>query len=243
MGAGTGAVTLTTSSWDHLPPVLPTRREKIRAWWTPARVIGAGLLLLGVFGAAQEALPYFGVLAVFFQNISAELFGIGFTILVIDVANERRTTQERKAQLILQMSSPERAFAIEAARILRKENWLMDGTLHHADLSGANLEKAFLKDADLERANFASVNLREANFVNADLRNVFFFQANLEQAALFNVLLQGAMLTGANLHWAYLEGAQFDVLTILPDGEFWTPQTDMRQFTHPEEWVAEQRQL
>jgi hypothetical protein len=230
------------STWDDLLPSLPTRRARFRAWWTPARVIGAALLLLGIFGAAQEALPYFGILATFFQNISAELFGIGFTILVIDVANERRTTQERKAQLVLQMSSPDNAFAIEATRILRKERWLWDGTLHQANLSGANLEGAFLKDADLQGTNLAEANLNKANFVNANLRHVFFFRANMQEAALFGVQLQGAMLTGANLHWAYLEGAQFDVLTILPDGEFWTPQTDMRQFTHPEEWAAAQWQ-
>lgn len=55
--------------------------------------------------------------------------------------------------------------------------------------------------------------------------------------------LQGAILTGANLQgvrWfnKYLKGLVTD--TVLPDGTQWTPNRDMREFTHPEKWKAEQ---
>lgn len=51
--------------------------------------------------------------------------------------------------------------------------------------------------------------------------------------------LQGTNLMYANLLHAHLHNAQFDAETTLPNGGKWTPETDMRQFTHPEEYETD----
>lgn len=74
-----------------------------------------------------------------------------------------------------------------------------------------NLQGAHLNGANLRYANLRGVNLRYAVLTKADLR-----EANLK---------------GAKLRYASLAGAKFNTETILPDGEHWTPETDMSRFT------------
>ena len=52
------------------------------------------------------------------SNLGAESIGIGITVLVIDFWNERRQTEQLKAQLIREMGGPSHEFALRAVREL-----------------------------------------------------------------------------------------------------------------------------
>lgn len=199
-----------TATWDKLPA---TRWQRFKAGWTPARLIGAVALLIGLAGTVQTDLSYLPApLANFLANVSPELFGIGVTILVIDAANERRAAGERKQELALQMGSPDSGFAIEAVRILRHQNWLTDGTLRgvaltHASLAGADLYQADLQHAVLHFTSLTGANLRRANLAGAELIGTDLRHADLPEANLSHTLLKDARCQGTNLWKANLQGA------------------------------------
>ncbi len=138
---------------------------------------------------------------------------------------------------------------------LRKAN------LQNANLRQANLQRADLLLANLTRANIPAANLQYAYLMDANLRKAFLLgsnllgadlrSVNLYHAHLADANLQGARLTGANIEEAILRGVNLDniileeeilrakIITILPDGNKWTPDTDMTRFTdphHPDFW-------
>ena len=152
---------------------------------------------------------------------------------------------------------------------LLKARYLRSANLQNANLSHVNLQGSFLADANLQNAtlfhtNLSFTNLHQADLFSARLLSATLYSANLSMTNLQNVLLQetnlelaqlgranlrGAILwkanmKGSNLEYAYLREAnlseaEFDKNTILPDGEIWTPDTDMSRFTdpnHPEFW-------
>lgn len=98
--------------------------------------------------------------------------------------------------------------------------------LDDADLSGAWLNEARLWQASLRNANLWQVRLHDANLRQADLTG-----ASLNDARLPNADLREANLTEADLQGANLKDAQFNEKTRLPDGSYWTSETDMYQFT------------
>jgi hypothetical protein len=129
--------------------------------------------------------------------------------------------------------------------------------LPEADLEGANLQHAVLSEADLKNADLMNADLREAqlthihfdgatlananlngaNLQYACLRGASLYDAEFEGADLDYADLRGSCLLYANLSKATLNGARFDETTVLPDGEEWTPTTDLRRFTdetHPQ---------
>ncbi len=107
------------------------------------------------------------------------------------------------------------------ANLRRAVLWGAD--LQGADLPGANLEGAYLESANLQMASMFLANLRGANLL----------WANLEGAYLDGIDLRGADLSGANLQYANLTAAIFDTETILPDGTYWTPDSDWGRFASP----------
>jgi hypothetical protein len=176
---------------------------------------------------------YIPVLSDLFLRIWPVLIGIGLAVIIIDNANEILRRREEKKRLILQMGSPEHAFAIEAVRQLRVRDWLLDGSLRQADLMGADLRGAHLWSADLREANLSFANLEKAYLGGADLKkaNLRFANlegANLEVADLKGANLEVADLRKANLRLANLEEANVTseqlnkskslVLAIMPDG-------------------------
>lgn len=140
-------------------------------------------------------------------DFGVELIGITLTVLLIDRMYEHRATEQEKRALILQMGSPNNAFAVEATRILKVRGWLTDGSLRGADLGEANLRGAYLDDANLYRADLKHANLQGATLMGANLQGGLMAVANLEEALLMRANLQGASLTGTNLQGADLEDA------------------------------------
>jgi len=100
-------------------------------------------------------------------NVSTDLASIAITILFVDALYQHRETEREKKQLILQMGSPDDAFAREAVRALRSHGWLQDESLKWYNLRCANLQGADLVDANLQGANLVDANLRGAKYNNA----------------------------------------------------------------------------
>lgn len=236
--------------------------------WLTARKIAivlAGLLVIvTVFGSTAEY-GFFNFPRLFLDmwaNWSAELASIVITVLVIDSLHHRRAVAQEKDDLILQMGSPDHAFALEAVRKLRSRGWGfgLDRSLQRKTFTSAHLLDARLEDVNLQHAwLFAAIlentlligaNLQSAHFQRANLAGANLSRANLEQAVLIETDMQNAYfektdLRGANLQDANLKGcvsfnqALLDATTILPDGTRWSAGVDTARFTdilHPQFW-------
>ena len=206
------AVTVRDRAEQIVRSIERTGSQLIRWWWTPLRITGAVVLLVAIAIAvlgylnelerlyltetAQKFIEYL------FANVSVELASIAITMVFVDALYDRRETEREKKRLILQMGSPDNAFAREAVRTLRSHGWLQNGTLKGAYLEGANLQEASLGDADLQRANLWGARLQGAKLSEADLQG-----ADLSGAKLQGVDLRSAKLQGANLWLADLQGA------------------------------------
>jgi hypothetical protein len=140
-------------------------------------------------------------------NLAAEAAGLAFTVLAIDVIAVRQSEEREKRDLILQMGSPDNAFAREAVRKLRAWEWLTDGSLIWADLSEANLSEVDLSEADLSEVGLREAKLAGASLIGADLSGADLRGADLSRAELRRAKVSGADLSGAKLSGADLIGA------------------------------------
>ena len=139
--------------------------QRFIRWWTPLRLAGVALLALAFLVGTLGYLNQHGyiylrktprrILEFLSANVSTELASIAITILVVDALYEHRETEREKKRLILQMGSPDNAFAREAVRALRSSGWLRDGSLKGAYLFGANLQGAYLGFVNLQDASLA----------------------------------------------------------------------------------------
>lgn len=147
-----------------------------------------------------------------------------------------------KESLISRLSSPDNSIALRAAQQLRETGWLTDGSCEKASLPDANLDGADLSNARLSGVNLERANLDGANLSGADLSN-----ANLKQSNLDGANLRGTNLTSTDLSEARITTlASFDKKTILPDGNLWTPETDISRFTdanHPIFWTVRKNRI
>ena len=163
----------------------------------------------------------------FFQNLSTELFGAFLTFILLEGLVRRREDKER---LIRQMRSRDNALALQAVAELGAHGWLGDGSLEEANLWNANLTSVNIWDvnfkrADLHGALLKGARIERANFTDANLWNV-----DMQNAYLCDVTLEGADLFNAQMTGARLRHTEFDSQTRLPDGAYWTPQTDLSQY-------------
>lgn len=165
------------------------------------------------------------------QGMSTEMTGALVATLLFGLAlsylqdRDAKTTLQReytRARLIYDMGSLDHAEALHAVERLRVQEWLTNRTLK---------DKVFIR-----------ANLREADLHAAYLRGASFENATLAGADLTGANLLGTIFTGADLSQARLDGASYDGKTVLPDGTFWTPDTDMARFTdpsHPNFWRSD----
>ncbi len=172
----------------------------------------------------------FHLLQDFYANLSTELFSVAVTILIVNKLYENQATEEEKKRLILQMGSPDNAFAIEAVRQLCARKWLQNGFLQGANLEGANLEGADLTNADL----------KDANLLNAILKSATLEFCDLSGAYLPNVDFSGAKLQGVNFENANLTNAKF-VKTDIKNVEFKDAELMLANFKRawifPNDWA------
>lgn len=143
-------------------------------------------------------------------------------MIEIETARRSEILEQEKEQLIRRMRSSINGETIRAIEELRAHGWLTDGSL--------------------QGSNFAWANLRGGKLGWANLQGVNLHFVDLQDAQLAWVKLQGATLNNANLQAAALSLAVFDTNTILPDGNNWTPETDMSRYTdptHPQFWRSD----
>jgi len=149
----------------------------------------------------------------FNANLGTEIISILITIFVLDRLQSRSAEATEKKALILQMGSPDNAFAVEAVRQLRAKGWLKDGSLSSADLSDANLYEAKLNGANLYEAKLNDAKLNGAYLRGAYLRQTYLIDADLRFADLRGADLRGAILVGTGLG-----AAKYNHSTGWPDG-------------------------
>lgn len=140
-------------------------------------------------------------------NLAAEAAGLAFTIIVVERIAARQGEEREKRDLILQMGSPNNAFAREAVRRLGAREWLKDGSIRKAVLSGADLHGEELEGADLRDANLRGAILWGANLLHAILRDADLRDADLRYAKLVHAILQDTNMWGADLWCADLRFA------------------------------------
>ncbi len=222
-------------------------KQRLQAVWkravdaSPIRKVGASLLAVAFVIALigylnQHGNLYLGetlnnLLGDFYANTSAELASIAITVLIIDALYQRREINREKRDLILQLGSPDNAFATEALRKIRAREWLQEGALSGAFLYGAKLEGADLESADLSYAELVSANLESADLSGADLSGADLMHADLRYSNLRLADLSGADLSGADLTNATISDTQLAKAkslsgVIMPDGTLYDGRFD-----------------
>lgn len=223
--------------------VATSRDDEIRLIWTENQwlylVAGflGGILFCLLIQLSINNLPELVI------NLLPEAAGIFITVTVIDVLNRRRDKQnsirELQEQLVRDASSIVNDVANNAVHQLRKFDWLIGdkGLLAGKDLHGANLKNAFLSETNLKGANLVIAELQKADLILVELQKANLESAQLQDADLSGANLQGSILLNANLRNTHFGKGEyeaiFDRTTRLPDGTFWTPETDMTKFTKP----------
>ena len=188
--------------------------KKIKWYWKKFGTTRFGKTLKTYFGL-DDAIAFVSLLlgllyylfpfdSQFFVDFHSELISIGITVLILGNANQYMTRKVEKQRLVQQMGSTDNGFAFEAARLLKQNGWLSDGTLRNADFIGANLDQAPLDEAFLVEADLSVVNLRFASLSYANLTN-----SVMESVDLYGAYLNDTNLTGANLSEADATGADF----------------------------------
>src|SRR5262249_27365925 len=143
---------------------------------------GAALVLFGIFIGSicfTGEKPIFNDTSGYWANFWMTMFGVLFTILVLDKRAERRQEKALKEQLIRDVGSRVNDVAIRAIEELNVRQWLEDGSLSHRKFSMANLQGANLAGANLRGAWLSSY-LQKANLQEADLSGANLLGANLQ---------------------------------------------------------------
>ena len=187
-------------------------------------LFGAFVVVAGYINQHPEGFSLKAAAADFYANVGAELVSIAVTVLIIDTLHRRRDARSEKRRLIREMGSPDNGIALRAAREITEHNYHWDGSLHHADLMGANLQGARLLSADLRWAIIHYANLVRATLYGANLRRAVLWGAKLMAADL-----RMADLKDADLIWADLRDAKVTIAQLqkagmlrgatLPDGQ------------------------
>lgn len=171
------------------------------------------------------------------QGMSAGLVGTIITALfftlLLPAFQQSQAVRNRQTELVLQLGSPDNAFAVEAARQLLASKWFIEpilngaylygADLHNIDLAGANLDYSIFAYADLSHANLSQPVLFEqlhgeylslpprlnttqlcgASFLEATL-----YQTNFRRADLRHAIFSSANGRAVNLSEADLRDAK-----------------------------------
>jgi len=183
----------TNNAWENIKKTRLYRT--LKEYWGIDNWIGLGIAVTGVlYYCVKGFITDFTGWHTFYESIHAELIGIGVTVLILGNANQHMRIQQEKRRLILQMGSPDNAFAIEAVRLLRARGWLFDGTIN-----GASFPKASLVGAELNKAILTKVDLHQAHLEGAIIRHADLQKSNLNAAILKNADLSSSILNDSDI--------------------------------------------
>lgn len=209
-------VTLSLFVWAVLAfAALPERIEifSLPTWRPSNPVLMMLAVLLGALGFyvryhfpnPEEIHNWFWSFVI---DLTPEMVGMAFTIVVIDELNQRRLDQQEKERLFAQIKSPVRDIAVEALRLIKENNWLSQVLeKYDYDFAGSQWERADLQEAHLQEISLWDANLQCTNLMGSNLHRADLLRANLQKAVLAGASLQGAYLKEANLYAAVLVGA------------------------------------
>ncbi len=172
----------------------------------------------------------------FAQNFSTEMIGAAITFILLEILlagrREKEAEQREKERLILQMGSPFREFAVEAARQLHARGWLKDGSLRRANLVGANLQGLNVGFVNFQEARLSRAILEEARLAGANCRRSLLDRANLKGTYLVSADLRGADLKRADLRMANMQAAKLERARLQDAdlrGALWVTPEQLRQ--------------
>lgn len=223
------------------------------------RVIALSLVLgmgtLTSFLSTQDEFIFFDYIIIvsewwkaWLQNFSTGMFGSFVTYLLIEIMVEGRERETEK--IILQKKESEK----EAKERRSKQSQYLDALKKSANFQDRQnlvdemrrldlLQDINLWEAVLENINFKYANLRNAYLAGANLKNALLdfsdmSEVNLEYADLENASLRytnfsAANLKGANIRNSKIENGTMNERTILPDGNFWSQDEDIKRFIDP----------
>lgn len=138
---------------------------------------------------------WFGSEDSIFYKLQGEITGMAFTVIVIDWLVGYRNKLQEKKRIIRQLSSRSNDFALDAARIIKEEEWHKDGSLKNIEIEWADLKNLYLP-----RAKFGSTHIRHSNLQNATLYLVNFDGAKFTRCQLDGVFLNAASLLHAEFY-------------------------------------------
>jgi len=148
-------------------------------------------------------------------NLGTELVGAVVAYVVFEMAvGALKRREVQKADLVMQMGSPDNSLATAAAQKLRGHGWLCDGSLQGANLVGASLQEGDLSEASLGRADLRYGRLSGANLRGADLRGAKLREADLSEADLGGADLRAADLWEADLRGSNLSEANLSTADL-----------------------------
>lgn len=166
-----------------------------------------------------------------YGNFFTEALSIAVTIGVIDLLNQRRLEEQRRQELIDQLSSRVPGFPAEAVRLLKHHSWYDEkdvlkalqnkGNFYQADLHGLRIpedtsglrvqfDRLILSWTRLEKVDLSETHLEGADLRWAHLEEAKLNGAHLEGAFLDEIHLEGAALAGAHLEGAVLTRAHLE---------------------------------
>lgn len=191
-----------------------------RALRDPVKLLALGL---GGLGVAMTALYWYketwaGAAFVqdYYANAATSLLSIAVTVLLVDSLYERRQAEERKRQLIREMGSGDKGFALRAVKEISAGGWLSDGSIADCDLSQAALSGAHLDHALFLQVTFDSAQLNDAHMKGVRIdggsyRRTIFVGATLDDAVIGGGAdFIGAYFTGATLRDAKMPGVTLE---------------------------------
>ncbi len=176
------------------------------------------------------------------QDIGTEMLGAAVTILLVELVIYQKRDEASRIDEALARRREHLTNQLKRARTLdrrqkilnrmARQDLLADAWLYGLNLQQICLDEYDLTNTDLYEASLANASLNQANLTDATLRRANLSHANLSAANLSGVDLVEANLDGADLLGAILEDAdlnqtRFSCKTRLPDGSYWSPETDL----------------
>ncbi|PMR61200.1 MULTISPECIES: pentapeptide repeat-containing protein [unclassified Micromonospora] len=152
----------------------------------------------------------------FYANTATTLLSISLTVLLVDRLYARREAEYQKQQLIREMGSSDKGFALRAAKEISAQGWLTDGSIRDCDLSQAALSGAFLNGAVFSRVTFDGAFLDHASMKGARISGGTYRATHFTDAVMDDLVVEdgadfiGAYLAGATLRHAQLAGATLE---------------------------------
>lgn len=183
---------------------------------TVAKILGGiGIAAAGLYWYPRDWLGS-AFVDHFYAEIATSLLSISLTVLLIDRLYERREAVTLKQRLLRELGSSDNGFAVRAAKEVRAQGWMADGSLTKCDLSLANLANANFQGAIVIDTNCYKAHLIDANFKGAKFTGGSFHETLFNGATLDDTIVDGdadflkAEFAGASLRDIQLPGAKLE---------------------------------